>query len=168
MNLLLSSFIIPSSCFLRFMTPKQYIDSLPEDRKEVISKLRQLILKSDPLVKEVVAGMMGREMLMYMQGDFMKYALSSVKDHMSFHSMVMYGSSVRFGGGGLREKYEKLMPKAKFQKGCVNFKNVIQLPLDVAEKFVKEMAKVEYPPAAFKERMEKGVAKAKKKKLSAK
>ena len=152
------------------MTPKEYIDSLPEDRKEVISKLRQLILKSDPLVKEVVAGMMGREMLMYMQGDFMKYALSSVKDHMSFHSMVMYGSSVRFGGGGLREKYEKLLPKAKFQKGCVNFKNVIQMPLDVAEKFVKEMAKVEYPPKQFKEQMEKSVAKAKakKKKISAK
>ncbi len=152
------------------MTPKQYLDSLPDDRKEVISKLRTLILKSDPLVKEVVAGMMGREMLMYMQGDFMKYALSSVKQHMSFHSMVMYGSSVRFGGGGLREKYEKLLPKAKFQKGCVNFKNAIQMPLDVAEKFVKEMAKAEYPPAAFKEQMEKSAAKlkTKKKKLNAK
>jgi hypothetical protein len=152
------------------MIPKEYLDSLPEDRKVIISKLRQLILKSDPLVKEVVAGMMGREMLMYMQGDFMKYALSSVKQHMSFHSMVMYGSSERFGGGGLREKYEKLLPKAKFQKGCVNFKDAIQIPLDITEKFVKEMAKAEYPPAAFKESMEKNAAKlkAKKKKASAK
>ena len=152
------------------MTPKQYLDSLPEDRKEVMSKLRQIILKSDPLVREVVAGMMGREMLMYMQGDFMKYALSSVKQHMSFHSMVMYGSSTRFGGGGLRERYEKLLPKAKFQKGCINFKDAIQMPMDIAEKFVKEMAQVEYPPAAFKEQMEKSAAKlkAKKKKVSAK
>jgi hypothetical protein len=149
------------------MTPKQYLDTLPEDRREVISKLRSIILKSDPLVKEVVAGMMGREMLMYMQGDFMKYALSSVKSHMSFHSMVMYGSSIRFGGGGLREKFEKLLPKAKFQKGCINFKNVAQLPLDIAEKFVKEMAKAEYPPKQFKESMEKNAAKlkAKNKKL---
>ncbi len=146
------------------MTPKQFLDSLPEDRKEVIGKLRQFILRSDPLVKEVVAGMMGREMLIYMQGDFMKYALSSVKQHMSFHSMVMYGSSIRFGGGGLREKYEKLMPKAKFQKGCINFKDTVQMPLDIAEKFVKEMAKVEYPPAAFKEQMEKSAAKQKEKK----
>jgi len=152
------------------MTPKQYLDSLPEDRKEVISKLRQLILKSDPLVREVVAGMMGREMLVYMQGNIMKYALSSVKEHMSFHSMVMYASSTRFGGGGLREKYEKLLPKAKFQKGCINFKNAIQLPLGIAEKFVKEMAKVEYPPAEYKQRMEKNAAKlkAKKKKANAK
>ncbi|MDP4220878.1 MAG: DUF1801 domain-containing protein [Bacteroidota bacterium] len=150
------------------MTPKEYIDSLPEDRKEVISKLRLLILKSDPLVKEVVAGMMGREMLVYMQGDFMKYALSSVKDHMSFHSMVMYGSSIRFGGSGLREKFEKLLPKAKFQKGCINFKNALQMPLDIAEKFVKEMATVEYPPAEYKDRMEKSVARLKAKQGKAK
>lgn len=143
------------------MTPKQYLDSLPEDRKEMISKLRELILKSDPLVKEVVAGMMGRESLVFMQGDFMKYALSSVKEHMSFHSMVMYGSSIRFGGSGLREKFEKLLPKVKFQKGCINFKNAMQMPLDIAEKFVKEMAKVEYPPPEYKERMEKNAAKLK-------
>jgi hypothetical protein len=146
------------------MTPKQYLDSLPDDRKEVISKLRELILKSDPLVKEVVGGLMGREMLMYMQGDFMKYALSSVKQHMSFHSMVMYGSSIRFKGSGLREKFEKLLPKAKFQQGCVNFKDAVQLPLDIAEKFVKEMAKCEFPPKQFKESMEKNAVKLKAKK----
>jgi fructose-1,6-bisphosphatase len=98
------------------MTPKQYLDTLPEDRREVISKLREYILKSDPLVKEVVGGMMGREMLVYMQGDLMKYALSCVKQHMSFHSMVMYYNSTRFGGSGLRETYEKLLPKANFRK----------------------------------------------------
>ena len=144
------------------MTPKEYLDSLPEDRRAILSKLRQLILKSDPLVKEVVGGMMGREMLVYMQGDFMKYALSSMKEHMSFHSMVMYGSSTRFGGSGLREKFEKLLPKAKFQKGCINFKNAIQMPLDIAEKFVKEMAKVEYPPPEYKERMEKSIKRSQK------
>ena len=148
------------------MTPKQYLDSLPEDRKAIISKLRGFILKSDPLVKEVVSSMMGKEMLMYMQGDFMKYALSSVKDHMSFHSMVMYGSSKRFGGSGLRERYEKLLPTVKFQKGCINFKNAVQMPLDIVEKFVDEMSEVEYPPPEHKERMEKSLAKAKKKKVS--
>ena len=146
------------------MTPKEYLDSLPDDRREIISKLRGYILKSDPLVREVVGAMMGRESLVYIQGDFMKYALSSMKEHMSFHSMVMYGSSLRFGGSGLREKFEKLMPGTKFQKGCINFKNTMQMPLDVAEKFIKEMAKVEYPPSEYKERMEKSAAKLKAKK----
>ena len=143
------------------MTPKQYLDTLPEDRMEVITKLRECILRSDPHVTEVVARMMGSEMLVYNQGDLMKYALSSVKNHMSFHSMVMYGSSIRFNGSGLREKFEKLLPKAKFQKGCVNFKNTVQLPLDVAEKFVHEMAKCDYPPKQFKEQMDKSAAKLK-------
>jgi len=143
------------------MTPKQYLDSLPEDRKEVISKLRELILKSDPLVKEVVAGVMGRDSLVYLQGNVMKYALSSMKEHMSFHSMVMYGSSLRFGGSGLREKFEKLLPRAKFQKGCINFKNALHMPVDIAEKFIKEMAKVEYPPPEYKEIMEKNATKLK-------
>src|SRR5437867_636383 len=137
------------------MTPKQYIDSLPEDRKEVISKLRELILKSDPLVREVVTGVMGRDALVYLQGDIMKYALSSVKQYMSFYSMVMYASK------GMKEKFTKLLPKAKFQKGCINFKEAVHMPLDVMEKFIKEMADCEYPPPQYKERMEKNAAKMK-------
>jgi hypothetical protein len=117
--------------------------------------MRELLLKYDPQIKETVGGMMGKEMLMYCtQADsIMKYALSSVKTHISFHSMVMYGSSERFGGSGLREKYEKLLPKAKFQKGCVNFKSLMEMPIDIATSFIKEMAKVEYPPPEYKDRM---------------
>jgi hypothetical protein len=146
------------------MTPKQFLDSLPEDRRKILTALREIILKSDPLIKETVGLMMGKEMLMYCQGDFMKYALSSVKDHLSLHSMVMYGSSIRFGGSGLREAYEKLLPKAKFQKGCVNFKNEAELPIDIAKKFIADMASVEYPPPEYKERMEKSIARSKSRK----
>src|SRR5438067_2231242 len=144
------------------MTTTQYIDSLPEDRKEVISKMRELILKSNPLVKEVVGSLMGREMLMYMQGDFMKYALSSVKNHISFHSMVMYGAK------GMKEKFMKLLPKAKFQQGCINFKSALQMPMDITEKFIKEMASCEFPPPQFKASMERNAAKLKAKAKSRK
>jgi hypothetical protein len=109
------------------MTPKEYLGSLPEDRREVISKMREMILKSDPLVREVVAGVMGRDALVFLQGDVMKYALSSVKNYMSFYTMVMYATK------GMKEKFTKLLPKAKFQKGCINFKDIVQMPLDVAE-----------------------------------
>jgi hypothetical protein len=93
----------------------------------------------------------------------MKYGLASPKEYISFHSLVMYASSTRFGGSGLRERYEKLLPKAKFQKGCVNFKSEAEFSLDIAEEFVKEMAKVEYPPPEYRERMLKNEAKRKKK-----
>ena len=137
------------------MTPTQYIDSLPEDRKEVISRMRELILKSDPLVREVVAGVMGRDALVFLQGDIMKYSLSSAKQYMSFYTMVMYASK------GMAEKFSKLLPKAKFQKGCINFKTAMHMPLDIAEKFIEEMSAIEYPPPQYKERMEKNAAKMK-------
>ncbi len=142
------------------MTVKEYLNSLEPDRKAIMSKLRDFIMKHDKNIKETVEGMMGKKMLVYKVPDgIFKYGLSSVKTHMSFHSMVMYGSSERFGGTGLREKYERLLPKAKFQKGCINFKNAEQMPLDIAEQFIKESATQEYPPAIHKERMLKAEAK---------
>lgn len=139
------------------MTPKEFLETLPPDRRAVIAKLRTMILKGDPLVREVVSVFMGREALVYLQGDIFKYALAVGKEHMSLHSMVLYGSKT------LHENFRKMMPKVKFQKGCLNFKSTSQLSLPLAEKLIKEMAACEFPPAQFKERMEKLAAHAKKK-----
>lgn len=137
------------------MTPKEFLDTLEPERREIISGLRDLILKHDKNVKEVVTGMMGKSSLVYVtpKDRLMKYSLSSAKNHISFASMVMYSSSTRFGGSGLREAYQKLLPKAKFQKGCINFKSAEQFPLDVAKSFIMDMASVEYPPPEYKDRM---------------
>ena len=141
------------------MTAEEYLNSLDPDRREVLSMLRELILKHDKSVQEAVTGMMGREMLVYnVQGGILKYALSSVKSHMTWHSMVMYGGSDCAGGKGLREKFEKLLPMAKFQKGCINFKYAEQIPSEIAEQIIKESAAQEYPPAMYKERMLKSEA----------
>lgn len=137
------------------MTPKQFLDSLEPDRKEILSWLRELLLKHDKNINESVGSMMNSQMLMYCtkEDGIMKYALASAKSHMSFHSVVMYVSSARFEGSGLREKYQKLLPKAKFQQGCINFKSADQFPLDVAKNFIIDMASVEYPPPEFRDRM---------------
>lgn len=141
------------------MTAEEYLDSLEPGRKSLLSQIRDLILKHDKNITETVTTMMGKPMLVYQApcGIF-KYALASVKTHMSFHSMVMYGSSKRFGGTGLRERYEQLLPKAKFQKGCINFGNADQMPLDVVERLIRESAAQEYPPALYKDRMLKSEA----------
>lgn len=138
-----------SSGFVSYMTPKQYLDALPADRKILISKLRDIILKSDPLVREVVSVVMGKEALVFLQGDTYKYALTSLENHMSLHSMVMYGFPA------LRTNFQRMMPKVKFQKGCINFKSGSQLSIPLIEKFMKEMAAVEYPPPEQKKRAEK-------------
>ena len=136
------------------MTPKEYLDSLEPDRKSLLSQIRALLMKHDKNITETVTTMMGKRMLVYQaEGGIFKYALASVMTHMSFHSMVLYGSSELFGGTGLREKYERLLPKAKFQKACINFRMADQVPLDVMEQLIKESAALEYPPAIYKERM---------------
>lgn len=137
------------------MTPKEFIDSLPPDRKILLSKLRALILKSDPLVREVIGTVMGREALVFLQGDIFKYALANLENHMSFHSMVMYGAPI------MRANFAKMMPKVKFQKGCISFKSGSQLSIPLTEKLIKEMAAVEFPPKEYKARVEKLALKAK-------
>ena len=67
----------------------------------------------------------------------MKYALSSVKSHMSLHLMPIYGSSP------LHAKYEKLLPRAKFQKGCINFKEAEEVPLPVVKALLADCAKID-------------------------
>jgi hypothetical protein len=131
------------------MTPTQYLNTLQPERRAVLSKLRDLILKHDKQVTETVTKMMGQEMLYYTVGGVMKYALASPKSHMSMHSMVMYGST------GIRERYVPMMPKAKFQKGCINFKIAADLPLDVAELMIKDSAKVSWPPQIYLDRQKK-------------
>ncbi len=141
------------------MTAQEYLDSLSPDRKELLSQLRDLLLKHDKNVTEKVTTMMGKPMLVYeAPGGIFKYGLASVKTHMSFHSMIMYGSTERSGGSGLRERYERLLPDAKFQKACINFNKADQMPLEVVEKLFIESAAQEYPPAIYRERMLKSRA----------
>ena len=79
--------------------------------------------------------MMGKEMVFYeIDGAFI-YALSSVKSHMSIHNMVLYGHKP------VHEKYAKLLGKAKFQKGCINFNTAEQMPLDIVKDFMADCAK---------------------------
>jgi hypothetical protein len=56
---------------------------------------------------------------------------------MSLHAMPIYGSSV------LYSKYKNLLPLANFQKGCINFKNAEEMPLDITEQLIKDCSKVD-------------------------
>ena len=127
------------------MTPTQFVASLPKERQAIIKSLRSSIIKSDPDVREAVGMMMGKQMLIFFEGDTMKYALSSMKDYMSFHSMVMYGMAKKFGGSSIREQYEGLLPNVKFQQGCMNFRSAADLPLEIIEPFIVAMGKIKLP-----------------------
>ncbi len=133
------------------MTVAEFVNSLGPERKLMLSRLRELILKHDRNVTESVERTMGHHMIVYRTPDgIFKYAVSSTKAYVSFHSMVMYCSSGGGKGVGLREKYQALLPKAKFQKGCINFEDAGQMPVEIIGDLIRESALMEYPPALYK------------------
>jgi hypothetical protein len=116
---------------------KAFISKQPPDRQDILSKLHEIILENDSTVVAEIDLMMGKEMIMYKSRGMMKYALASVKDYMSLHVLPMYMSKDIFG------KYQTLLPKSKFQKGCINFENAEVFPLQIAQELIMECSPID-------------------------
>ena len=121
------------------MTIPEFIAGLPADRQQLITTLHETIIANDPKVTFSIKPMMGKKMIMYEEGCYMKYALASVKSHMSLHCMPIYMNAP------LHAKYTPLLPGAKFQKGCINFTDADQLPVAIAAALVADCAPVNIP-----------------------
>jgi uncharacterized protein YdhG (YjbR/CyaY superfamily) len=118
------------------MTIAEYISSLPEERQTTVSAIHEAILANDPTVTPVIKPMMGKEMILYEERGYMKYGLASTKNHMSLHCLPMYMNPA------LHQKFEKLLPDAKFQKGCINFTDGKALPPEVLAAIVAECSSI--------------------------
>lgn len=130
------------------MTALDYISRQDPARIEILSGLHTIIINTDKTVTVEVEKMMGKEMILYKTEKVMKYGLSSVKNWMSLHVMPIYGSTI------LHDKYKKLFGKAKFQKGCINFKNAEEMPLDIAQELFNDCSKIDL--LALIEKIRKG------------
>jgi uncharacterized protein DUF1801 len=118
------------------MTIDEFINSQPEERQQQMQKLHQVIIANDPSVVPEVGTMMRNEMILYQENCQMKYALSSVKNHLSLHCLPIYMVPA------LHAKYSTLLPQANVQKGCINFKNTTELPASIAEELIAECAAI--------------------------
>lgn len=107
------------------------------ERQSLLNEIHKIIVKFDKSVSAAVESMMGKEMIVYKAPGIFKYGLSSVKNYMSLHVMPIYGSSI------LYSKYKSLLSKANFQKGCINFKNVEEMPLEIVEQLIVDCSKVD-------------------------
>lgn len=106
---------------------------------EVLEKLRKIILKNDKTIQQGTGGVMGSTNgFVFTQDDVFKYGVTKTKTGYSFHSMAMYANPV------LRADLILKMKKAKFQKGCVNFKSLEDFPADVFEEHIKKSAKADF------------------------
>jgi hypothetical protein len=121
------------------MTTPEFIASLPVDRQELMNTLHETIIANDPNVTFAIKPMMGKEMIMYEEGNYMKYALASAKSHMSLHCLPMYMNAP------LHAKYTPLLPAAKFQKGCINFTDAAAMPVAVVSALIADCSPINIP-----------------------
>lgn len=122
------------------MSVADYLSKQTHERKELLSTIHQIIIDIDNKVSAKVGECMGQEMILYTRSENTPfiYALASVKNYMSLHVMILYGNKA------MSEKYIKLLPKAKFQKACINFKDETELPLDIVKQLFQDCAKVDW------------------------
>jgi len=112
------------------MDIKDYILKQPLLRRNLLTRIHSTIIQEDKSVTPQVQKMMGKEMIVYKGNGSMKYGLSSVKNYMSLHVLPIYGSIK------LHSKYKALLNKANFQKGCINFDNEDQMPMDIVQQLI--------------------------------
>lgn len=114
-----------------------YISNQPLERQNLLTTIHETILKHDNSVKAEVGSMMGKAMIIYKGKGLMKYGLSSVKNYISLHVLPIYGSS------SLHSKYKSLLPKANFQKGCINFNQEQDMPINIVKSLITDCSTID-------------------------
>lgn len=130
-------------------TPQEYIDSLPEERKEIMSNLRTIILKNLPEGFEECMnyGMLGYVVphSKYPEGyhcdttkplPFMN--LASQKNSINFYHMGIYSDPKLLEW--FKTEYPKhASNKLDMGKSCIRFKNINKIPVALLGELVSKM-----------------------------
>ncbi len=119
------------------MTVAEYLSNQAPDRAEALTAIHDMVMETNKKLAADVSKMMGADMIIYTLKKQFVYALGSGKKHMSLHVLPMYMVKT------IHEKYEKLFPKAKFQKGCINFSHANEMPPAVVHQLLTECAQVD-------------------------
>jgi len=119
-------------------TPKEYVDSLPEDRKKVVNELRKVILKNLPKgFKEMMGyGMLGYVVphSLYPDGyhcdpsqplPFM--GIASQKHFVAVYNMGIY-SDKKLMNWFTKEYQKTVKSKLDMGKSCIRLKNLDDIP----------------------------------------
>ena len=135
---------------LDFKTPQEYVDSLPEDRKIAIEKLRKTIISNLPegFIEEMSYGMLGYIVphSIYPKGYHCKPNLplpfiniASQKNFIGFYHMGIYVNSELLNWFVL--EYSKLIKsKIDMGKSCIRFKKMDEIPYELLGELVSKIA----------------------------
>lgn len=140
--------------------PKEYIESLPEERRKAVAKLFQVIKKNLPpgFKEEMSYGMPGFVVphSIYPSGYHCDpklplpfISLASQKNYISVYHMGLYSSSTLLEWF-LTEWHKKYSKKPEMGKGCVRFKKPDDIPYELIGQLASKMT-----PAQWIEQYEK-------------
>jgi hypothetical protein len=121
-------------------TVKEYLDSLPGERRKVISAVRDVILSNlhDGYEESMNWGMISYEIPVerfpttYNKQPLMYAALAAQKNYYAVYLSLLYcGAASSLHDDWFRKEYEKAGKKLDCGKSCVRFKTLDDLPLHV-------------------------------------
>jgi hypothetical protein len=118
-------------------SPEEYIESLPEDRREAVRTVRDVILRNLPAGYEegMAYGMIAYYVPLERFADTYNgqplglAALASHKNHISLYLNSVYGD--RDTEGWFRERFAASGKRLDMGKSCVRFRRLEELPLDL-------------------------------------
>jgi len=131
-------------------TVEQYIDELPDERKEVISKLRETVLNNlpDGYNECMNYGMIGYVVprSIYPDGYHCDTALplpfiniASQKNHIGFYHLGIYSDDDLLNW--FTEEYKNKVPtKLDMGKSCIRFKNPRNIPFELLGELVSKVS----------------------------
>ena len=138
-------------------TVEEYLAGLPEERREVVSRVREVILRNLPrgYRESMNWGMIAYEVPLekypdtYNKQPLGYAALAAQKNYIALHLVCAYLDSEL--EKKLREGFARAGKKLDMGKGCIRFKKIEDLPLEVIGEAVAAT-----PPEKFIEQYKKG------------
>jgi uncharacterized protein YdhG (YjbR/CyaY superfamily) len=135
-------------------TVQEYIEALPEDRKPVIEKLREVILANlpDGFEEQISYGMISYVVPLsrYPQGYHVKkgeplpfISLASQKNYLALYHMGLYGNP-KLEEWFVKEYAEQVPTKLDMGKSCIRFKNPDHIPYDLIAELCQKITVDEY------------------------
>ncbi len=131
-------------------TVQDYLDELPDDRRESMEAVRRVVLENlpDGYEEMMLYGMIGWAIPLEVypetyNGHPLAYAsLGNQKNYMSLYLMNVYGDDVT--EEWFKERYAASGKKLNMGKSCVRFKRVDDLPLDLIGEVISRTPAEDY------------------------
>lgn len=131
-------------------TPQEYVDSLPEDRKIAVERLRQIIKLNLPkgFQEEMSYGMLGYVVphSVYPKGYHCKPNLplpfiniASQKNFIALYHMGIYANSELLNWF-VAEYSIRVKTKIDMGKSCIRFKKMVEIPFELIGELATKMA----------------------------